>query len=92
MAGQKVGTKRAKIGAVGLLVVAVAVGVGAVAWADSLPRITTFGRLGLFAHDNTHHALAMAYDAVDVLRPEGLRDDAAWRTARERFAAHVVED
>ena len=61
-------------------------------WADSLPRITTFGRLGLFAHDNTHHALAMAYDAVDVLRPDGRRDESAWRAARERFAAHVVED
>ena len=33
-------------------------------WAASLPRVTTFGRLGLFAHDNTHHAMAMAYDAV----------------------------
>ncbi len=61
-------------------------------WADSLPRITTFGRLGLFAHDNTHHAMAMAYDAVDVLRPDGLRDEPAWRAARQRFAAHVVED
>ena len=30
-------------------------------WAASLPRFLTFGRHGLFAHDNTHHALAMAY-------------------------------
>ena len=61
-------------------------------WAGSLPRVTTFGRLGLFAHDNTHHALAMAYDAVQVLGPDGLRDETAWRSARDRFAAHVVED
>jgi protoporphyrinogen oxidase len=61
------------------------------AWATDLPRVTTFGRLGTFAHDNTHHALAMAYDAVDALGAGGF-DDAAWSAARERFALHVVED
>ena len=61
------------------------------AWADALPRVTTFGRLGLFAHDNTHHAIAMAYDAVDAVR-SGLVDPVAWSTARRRFAGHVVED
>lgn len=62
------------------------------AWAGSLARVTTFGRLGLFAHDNTHHALAMAYDAVTALRSDGSRDEAAWAAARARFADHVVED
>lgn len=62
------------------------------AWATSLPTVTTFGRLGLFAHDNTHHALVMAYDAVDALDPVGGLDRAAWAAARQRFAAHVVED
>ena len=62
------------------------------AWAGSLERITTFGRLGLFAHDNTHHALAMAYAAVDALGPNGTWDASAWAAARRRFAAHVVED
>jgi protoporphyrinogen oxidase len=61
------------------------------AWADALPRVTTFGRLGLFAHDNTHHAVAMAYDAVDALR-HGSVDPVAWSAARRRFADHVVED
>jgi protoporphyrinogen oxidase len=61
-------------------------------WVGSLPRLTTFGRLGLFAHDNTHHALAMAYDAVAALRPDGSRDESAWSAARDRFARHVVED
>ena len=55
-------------------------------------NVTSFGRLGLFAHDNTHHALAMAYDAVDALRPDGSFDDVAWAAARQRFATHVVED
>jgi protoporphyrinogen oxidase len=62
------------------------------AWVGSLPRLTTFGRLGLFAHDNTHHALAMAYDAVAALRPDGSRDESRWAAARARFADHVVED
>ena len=62
------------------------------AWADWLDRVTTFGRLGLFAHDNTHHALAEAFDAVAALRPDGTRDPGAWAAARHRFAAHVVED
>jgi protoporphyrinogen oxidase len=61
-------------------------------WVGSLSRVTTFGRLGLFAHDNTHHALAMAYDAVAALRPDGSRDEASWAAARARFADHVVED
>jgi protoporphyrinogen oxidase len=61
------------------------------AWSRNLPGVTTFGRLGLFAHDNTHHALAMAYDAVAALTPAGF-DHHAWAQARERFAAHVVED
>jgi protoporphyrinogen oxidase len=61
------------------------------AWAGRLPRVTTFGRLGLFAHDNTHHAMVMAYDAVAALAGGGW-DDQAWAAARARFASHVVED
>lgn len=61
------------------------------AWSVALPRITTFGRLGLFAHDNTHHAMAMAYAAVDALGPDGF-DTTEWHAARRRFAEHVVED
>jgi protoporphyrinogen oxidase len=61
------------------------------AWAGRLPRVTTFGRLGLFVHDNTHHAIAMAYDAVDALGDAGWRAD-RWAAARARFAEHVVED
>ena len=61
-------------------------------WADGLDRVTTFGRLGLFAHDNSHHAMAEALDAVAALRPDGTRDPRLWAAARARFAAHVVED
>jgi protoporphyrinogen oxidase len=61
------------------------------AWAATVPHVTTFGRLGLFVHDNTHHTIAMAYDAVDAIMG-GRFDDAAWTAARGRFETHVVED
>ena len=61
-------------------------------WAESVPRLLTFGRQGLFAHDNSHHALAMAWAAADALGPGGSFDEDAWRRARERFRSHVVED
>jgi protoporphyrinogen oxidase len=61
-------------------------------WADRQPRLLTFGRQGLFVHDNTHHALAMAWAAGDALRPDGGFDGLAWQQARARFAGHVVED
>lgn len=60
-------------------------------WADSLPGLLTYGRQGLFAHDNTHHALLMAYRAVDCLRA-GQWDEARWQEYRREFEAHVVED
>jgi protoporphyrinogen oxidase len=62
------------------------------AWADAQPRLLSFGRGGLFAHDNAHHALAEGWAAADVLRPGGGIDREAWEAARARFAQHVVED
>jgi protoporphyrinogen oxidase len=61
-------------------------------WATRLPRVVTLGRQGLFAHDNSHHALAMARAAVDSLRPDRTFDEGEWARARERFRSHVVED
>jgi protoporphyrinogen oxidase len=55
-------------------------------------RIVSFGRQGLHAHDNTHHALAMAWEAVACLGPGGRFDTVRWTAGLERFAAHVVED
>lgn len=60
-------------------------------WAAGLPRILSFGRQGLFAHDNTHHALAMAYAAVDCLGPSGF-DAEKWGRYRVEFEKHVVVD
>lgn len=56
-----------------------------------LPGFLTFGRQGLFAHDNLHHALFMAYSAVDCLSDRGF-DRAKWAAFREVFKSHVVED
>jgi protoporphyrinogen oxidase len=60
-------------------------------WIGGVEGLLTFGRQGLFAHDNTHHALAMAYGAVDCLK-DGVFDKARWARYREEFQTHVVED
>jgi protoporphyrinogen oxidase len=61
-------------------------------WLARFEGLLTFGRQGLFAHDNTHHALAMAYAAADCLRADGTFDAAAWAGHRREFESHVVED
>jgi protoporphyrinogen oxidase len=61
-------------------------------WIGGVPGVLTFGRLGLFAHDNTHHALHMGYAAADCLRADGSFDEEGWGRRRQEFAAHVVED
>jgi protoporphyrinogen oxidase len=60
-------------------------------WSDQLPRLLSYGRQGLFAHDNTHHALAMAYAAADCL-VDGVFDSERWHAYRSVFETHVVED
>ena len=60
-------------------------------WIGSLDGMLTFGRQGLFAHDNTHHTLAMAYAAVECLNG-GEFDWSRWRQHRHAFESHVVED
>ena len=57
-----------------------------------LPKLITLGRQGLFAHDNTHHALAMAWRAAECLGPGGRWDADGWERARRSFEEHVVED
>ena len=60
-------------------------------WNETLPNFLTYGRQGLFQHDNTHHALYMAYAAVACLDgPDFNR--ARWNQYREIFKTHVVED
>ena len=61
-------------------------------WIESIGGLLTFGRQGLFAHDNTHHALAMADGAVDCLNDDGSFDLDKWHAYRRVFETHVVED
>jgi protoporphyrinogen oxidase len=60
-------------------------------WASGLPGFLSFGRQGLFAHDNTHHALYMAYCACKCMEDTGFDLD-RWRGYRAEFESHVVED
>jgi protoporphyrinogen oxidase len=61
-------------------------------WVGGVDNLLTFGRQGLFAHDNTHHTLAMAYAASECLADDGRLDLAKWRAHRREFETHVVED
>lgn len=61
-------------------------------WLAGIEGLLTFGRQGLFAHDNTHHAMAMAEGAVDCLRADGSFDKVKWADYRAAFEHHVVED
>lgn len=61
-------------------------------WLDGIEGLLTLGRQGLFAHDNTHHAMVMAYAANDCLRPDGSFDKEKWHRHRVEFESHVVED
>ena len=62
------------------------------AWLSRIEGVVTFGRQGLFAHDNTHHALAMAYALDECLDDGGCLDRARWEQYRREFRRHVVED
>lgn len=61
-------------------------------WVAAEPRLVTFGRQGLFAPDNTHHALHMGWELADAVRDDASFDDGRWAAAREAFRRHVVED
>jgi protoporphyrinogen oxidase len=61
-------------------------------WAESVPGLLTFGRHGLFAHNNSHHALEMGWAAASSLTPDGSFDETSWTRSVAGFASHVVED
>jgi protoporphyrinogen oxidase len=61
-------------------------------WLEKIPGLLVYGRQGLFAHDNTHHALYMAYAAADCLMADGRFDLRQWQDYRKIFETHVVED
>ncbi len=59
-------------------------------WVRSVPGLLSFGRQGLFAHDNTHHALHMAYCAAECIGG-GRFNHAKWAEYRIGFEQHIVE-
>ena len=61
-------------------------------WLLDMEGLLVFGRQGLFAHDNTHHAFAMAYGVADCIDENGVVDGAKWARYREEFSHHTVED
>ena len=61
-------------------------------WLAEMDGLLTFGRQGLFAHDNTHHALYMADAAAKCFDETGRFDRQRWMSFREVFESHVVED
>jgi protoporphyrinogen oxidase len=61
-------------------------------WVENLDGVVSLGRQGLFAHDNTHHTLAMAYAASDCISSSGEFDRSRWKQCRDQFESHVVED
>jgi protoporphyrinogen oxidase len=58
---------------------------------NRLENLITFGRQGLFVHDNIHHALSMGYAAADCLN-DGRFNRERWQNYRFSFQNHVVED
>jgi protoporphyrinogen oxidase len=56
-------------------------------WLRGIPSVTSFGRFGLFFHDNTHHALLLAREAVNALHDDGSFDHLHWERGRERVEA-----
>jgi protoporphyrinogen oxidase len=61
-------------------------------WIQGIEGLLTFGRQGLFAHDNLHHALYMAYSAAACFQAGGTFNTKRWRECRQIFDQHVVED
>jgi protoporphyrinogen oxidase len=61
-------------------------------WLGQIEGLITFGRQGLFVHDNTHHALAMAYALEQCFDDRAHLDRARWSEYRRSFESHVVED
>lgn len=61
-------------------------------WVNEQDGVLSFGRQGLYAHDNTHHAIYMAMAAVRCTNDDNTINSSAWNDERKVFESHVVED
>lgn len=59
---------------------------------DGIPGLVSFGRQGLFAHDNTHHSMETGMEAAGCLDPLAGWDALRWAAARVGFREHTVVD
>ncbi len=59
---------------------------------SQLEGLISLGRQGLFAHDNTHHTMEMAYRASECLESNFNWKTTIWKKHRREFETHVVED
>ncbi len=61
-------------------------------WTQTVDNLVSFGRQGLFVHDNSHHALEMGYVVAQSIDRNGKFDHNIWRAALARFSENTVED
>ncbi len=61
-------------------------------YVTGLDGIATFGRQGLFAHDNTHHSMETGFAAASCLDRDLGWNSERWASLRRRFEEHVVVD
>lgn len=61
-------------------------------YVNQISCLISLGRQGLYAHDNTHHTMEMAYRASECIQRGPVWDSDRWRLYREQFGKHVVED
>ena len=54
-------------------------------WVSQIENLLTFGRQGLFVHDNIHHALYTAYAAAKCLKENGSFDNSRWQSYKQMF-------
>ena len=59
---------------------------------DSFTNIISIGRQALFAHDNTHHTIEMAYSAADCIDNNLHWNYKKWEAYKKKFDTNVVED
>lgn len=59
---------------------------------SDIKGLISLGRCGLFVHDNMHHTMAMASDAVGCIEPGGGWNPIKWEECLRNFERFVVED
>ncbi len=59
---------------------------------DTFDNLVSFGRQGLFIHDNIHHAMQMAYLTELCLSNNAKWNNQKWIELRKSFGNYIVED